>query len=334
MFASATFLISFGALLGKTTLAQLVIIGFIETMIYAVNLYLVITKLEAVDMGGSMVIHTFGALFGLAVSFSMLPKRAGQNSDNRSRYISDQMAFIGTAFLWLYWPSFNAAFAGDRQYRVVLNTVLALTGSTIATFIFSHVLRPHHKLEMIDVCNATLAGGVAVGSSSDLVIGPGSAIVIGFCAGFLSVCVYVYLQPYLEQKIGLSDTCGVQALHAAPGILGAISGAFACESASRDHSLYGDSFDSVFPHGDKQASYQIAALAVTIGMSLVGGYATGLFTKFVTKGRFLSEEQRFHDDNEWVVASGEYDTIPEQEDMHRMYTERQRILAEDKMKEL
>ena len=38
--------------------------------------------------------------------------------------------------------------------------------------------------------NATLAGGVAVGSVADMVIQPWGALLIGFCAGFISVVGY------------------------------------------------------------------------------------------------------------------------------------------------
>ncbi len=47
----------------------------------------------------------------------------------------------------------------------------------------------------------------------DLVIQPWGAILIGIIAGMLSVVGYVYIQPCLEKKIGLYDTCGVNNLH-------------------------------------------------------------------------------------------------------------------------
>jgi ammonia channel protein AmtB len=45
------------------------------------------------------------------------------------------------------------------------------------------MLRPGRKFSMVDIQNATLAGGVAVGSSADLVIEPWGAALVGFVAG-------------------------------------------------------------------------------------------------------------------------------------------------------
>ena len=48
--------------------------------------------------------------------------------------------------------------AGASQHRVVINTVLSLTNSCIGAFLFSKLLRPHYKFDMVDIQNATLAG--------------------------------------------------------------------------------------------------------------------------------------------------------------------------------
>lgn len=72
----------------------------------------------------------------------------------------------------------------------------------------------------VHVQNATLAGGVAVGSAANLYLTPAGALVIGIVTGCVSTVGFAYLQPALERNIGLKDTCGVHNLHGVPGLLG------------------------------------------------------------------------------------------------------------------
>jgi ammonium transporter Rh len=57
--------------------------------------------------------------------------------------------------------------------------------------------------------NATLAGGVAMGSSAALRLSPGGAVAVGLFAGCLSTFGFGWLAGVLEQKLNLGDTCGV-----------------------------------------------------------------------------------------------------------------------------
>ena len=76
-------------------------------------------------------------------------------------------------------------------------------------------------MEMEIMLNATLAGGVAVGSSADLIVSPGIALLVGLLGGILSAVGFAWIGPALSEKIGLCDTCGVNSLHGMPGILAA-----------------------------------------------------------------------------------------------------------------
>jgi ammonium transporter Rh len=309
-FAAGAVLISFGGLLGKVSPVQLVVMVFFELIFYSLNESIGVIEYQAVDMGGSMFVHSFGAYFGLAASFMLSPTEAKGHAKNSASKNSDTFAMIGTLFLWMFWPSFNGALAtGSSQHRVVVNTVLALCSCCVAAFIASNLLRHGHKFDMVDIQNATLAGGVAVGSSADLVIEPWGAILIGMIAGTVSVCGYVHISPWLEEKFGLQDTCGIHNLHGMPGLIGGIGGSIAAATAGEN--AYGQSIGSVFPArggcvddnypGDcrdagSQAAYQMYAVLTTLVISICGGLICG---KIMGLPIFLDEELDLFDDQGW-----------------------------------
>jgi len=295
LFAAGAVMISFGAVLGRTTPMQLLLLAVVEVLFYGFNEWVGAKKLRAVDMGGSMFVHEFGAFFGLAVSAMLRSPPAaktkgggggGAAADNASRYDSDVSAMVGALFLWILWPSFNGALAPtpDSQMRVVVNTVFALCASCVAAFVFSHLTR-RGKFNMVHIQNATLAGGVAIGSSSDLTVGPGGSMLVGTLAGAVSVLGYEYLTPWLERRLGLRDTCGVLNLHGVPGLIGALAGAVSCGAA--DAVVYGLPYEQLFSAGRSPANqwgYQLAAMGVTLGVSVGGGLLAGAALRFTTAG--------------------------------------------------
>ncbi|PNF40087.1 Ammonium transporter Rh type B, partial [Cryptotermes secundus] len=151
--ATAALLISFGAVLGKTTPLQLVIMGLIETAIFSGNEHLGLNVFKAKDSGGSIFVHVFGAYFGLAVSFALghgkiISQGPGLQKEGSS-YNSDIFAMIGTVFLWLFWPSFNSALVdGDDQHRAVINTYLSLTACCVTAFAISSMVSEEKKFDM------------------------------------------------------------------------------------------------------------------------------------------------------------------------------------------
>lgn len=65
----------------------------------------------------------------------------------------------------------------------------------------SAIVSNEHKLDMVHVQNSTLAGGVAVGSVCNLLIGPHGALLIGFISAVVSVFGYRYLSVKNERKV-------------------------------------------------------------------------------------------------------------------------------------
>ncbi|KAJ3448407.1 rh50 isoform b [Anaeramoeba flamelloides] len=304
MFGAATVMISFGAVLGKTTPLQLILIAFFEIIFYSFNIYLSVLRTHATDIGGSMIIHTFGAYFGMGLTTVLTSRRTKEhlkNPDNDATPVSDIFSLIGTIFLWLYWPSFNGALGVPGQrFKVVVNTVMSLCCSCVGSYVWS-VLLNKGKFNAVDVQNATLAGGVAVGTSANLYINPVGAMAIGLIAGSISTIGFNKITPFLEEKIGIHDSCGVHNLHGMPGIIGGISGIIAVYAGTEDHSLYNGVIGNYFPEGDHQPYRQLSALFITLTISFFGGLITGFIIKFLGPNAdkpFSDEEFWFDEEND------------------------------------
>jgi len=258
-----------------------------------------------------MTIHMFGAFFGLAASVFVsrnygnhLNKNNGLYPDElSSSYISDVFSLIGTLFLWVLFPSFNAALAlNGTQYRVVINTVLSLCASTISTFLLSRTF--HRRLFNIrDIQYATLSGGIAIASAHAEVIQPGAALLVGAVAGIVVVIGITITQPWLERRspLRIYDSTGAQNTHGLGGIIGGLGGIVAASVAS--NFIYSENVSGFFPHGHiNQGGFQAAAFGVTLGIALLSGFVTGLplffFQRFIHRDNYW---YFYSDDGEFVV---------------------------------
>jgi ammonium transporter Rh len=281
-FAVAAVLISFGGVLGKFNVAQYMIMGTIELIFYSLNNIVGEQVFHAVDMGGSMYIHTFGAYFGIAVAYMTSSNEAHNHPNNSSNYNSNLIAMIGTIFLWMFWPSFNCALAlGNARHRTIFNTVMSMTGSCIVVFIFGPIFK-RGKFHMEAILNATVAGGVVIGASSDIILSSWASILIGFGGGFISLLGFEVIGPYLASKTGLHDTAGIHNLHGITGFTGGIIGAICAGTVTT--SAFGDSINIIYPKMKErspsiQAGYQLAALGLTLGISIISGIFTGLILR-------------------------------------------------------
>ncbi|CAI9543511.1 unnamed protein product [Staurois parvus] len=308
-FCTGAVLISFGAVLGKTSPFQLIVMTLFEVTLFGINEFIILNIVEAKDAGGSMTIHTFGAYFGLVVSRVLYRPHLDKSRHREgSMYHSDLFAMIGTIYLWMFWPSFNSAVTahGDDQHRTVLNTYYSLAACTLATFAFSSLLNGEGKLDMVHIQNAALAGGVAVGTSAEMMLTPFGAMISGSLAGIVSVLGYKYLTPILDSKLKIQDTCGVHNLHGMPGVLGAMIGSIVAFTATAD--VYGGGMDDVFPliaEGSRtahsQALYQSLALMVALAFALVGGLIVGFILRLPFFGS-PSDAECFDDSLYWEVS--------------------------------
>jgi len=228
-FAAASLLICAGAVLGRLKMGQYLLLGLLFVPFYSLNEWIVLNgglgliTGKVVDTGGSIVIHAFGAIFGLGVAASMTTLKEYETPIECDD-TSDRYSLLGSMVLWVFWPSFCAALVAPADVpRTAVNVILALCGSTIATYFASVRLRG--KISAADIANATLAGGVAIGSTCDLAV-PGTAFAIGILAGVVSTFGFAIIQSRLTDMTKKVDTCGVLYLHGLPGLLGGIAALF------------------------------------------------------------------------------------------------------------
>ena len=228
-FAVASALIAMGAVLGRVRLYQYALLTAILVPLYMINERLVLdgglgfTK-GFVDSAGSIIIHAFGAYFGLGLAVALTSQRQCDVAI-ASDATSDRFSMIGSMVFWLFWPSFCSAVVPIEQFAATaVNTILALCGATASTYLFALILRKG-KVAIGDMANAALAGGVAIGATCNIVSAP-LAVAIGAAAGALCVFGYTVVQPKLQKVFKIVDTCGVHNLHGMPGLVGGLAAIF------------------------------------------------------------------------------------------------------------
>ncbi len=258
-FGAASLLICAGAVLGRLKMAQYLLLGLLFIPFYAFNEWILldggfglIEHGRFIDTGGSIVIHAFGALFGIGVAFSMTTRKEYE-TPVESDDTSDRFSLLGSMMLWVFWPSFCAALVAPSAIpATIVNVIIALCGSTLATYAVSLKLRG--KISVADIANAALAGGVAIGSTCDQV--PVTyAFVIGILAGTLSTVGFAAIQNWFHDLGKKVDTCGVLHLHGLPG-------------------LFGGLVAMVTVKGIHQGA-QITGILVTIVLAIVSGLIVG-----------------------------------------------------------
>ncbi len=278
-FAAASLLIAAGAVLGRLKMHQFILLGILFIPFYMVNEWIVLEngiglmKGAVADTGGSIVIHTFGALFGVSVAISMTTKKELTQSIEVDAN-SDRFSMLGSMVLWIFWPSFCAALVPVEAIpSTVVNVFLALCGSTLITYLLS--LKIRGKINIADIANATLAGGVAIGATCDHAT-HGEAFIIGIVAGAISTIGFAIIKDKQQSFLKAVDTCGVSNLHGLPGIFG---GLIAIPIVS-----------------GLNAGSQLLAISVTLIIAVAGGLLTGkIISLFGRRKQAYTDSEEFED---------------------------------------
>ncbi|MFO0793776.1 MAG: hypothetical protein U0586_06915 [Candidatus Brocadiaceae bacterium] len=280
-FCAASILIATGAFLGRLKMSQYLIMALMFVPSYMLNEWIMldngmglIPKGLLIDTGGSIVIHQFGAYFGLGVIVRMTTGEDFKKWPIESDKQSNQFSMLGSMILWIFWPSFCAAPAPvSLMPTAAVNTILSLCGATLATYVASIMIRK--KIAIEDMANAALAGGVAIGSSCAHTT-PLCSLILGVVAGIVSVIGFAVIQPRVQKALKGIDTCGVHNLHGMPGMLGGLA--------------------AIFIAKDVVPGLQIKGVFITFIIAWITGLAAGTVVSL-----FGYRKQAYEDSVEFII---------------------------------
>ena len=133
------------------------------------------------------------------------------------------------------------------------------------------------RLTTVPVQNATLAGGVSIGATANLITGPFGSLLIGFLAGLISCAGFC--NPLISAEL---DTCGINNLHGMPGIFGGLVSAV---------------LPYLVAHSAANGVNQLIGLVGTLVISGTTGFITG---KII--GALGNPPECFNDETFWDCA--------------------------------
>ena len=342
-FVAGTVLISFGAVIGRVSATQMLVMAVIETIFATANVGVAL-KLGISDPGGSMLIHIFGAAFGLSLA-AVVGDKALAIKDGESKLgttrVQGTFAMIGTLFLFCFWPSFNAAtLLGSAQERAVINTTLAICASALTSFALSRSIHSGLHFDMEHVQNATLAGGVAMGAACNMISNPAGALITGCVAGVVSTYGFSFFSPWLKSAgmtrklpFGITDTCGILNLHFLPGVIGAIASAIAAGGIETPPWTQ-ESIVAEFPlRSNKTAiqagGYQFAFLIITLIISIGSGVMTGYIIKLPFAEPMISDF--YEDAGAWNVPFDDEESPEQDKDIANVLNLREKRILDETM---
>ncbi|KAM4047331.1 RH-like protein isoform 2-T2 [Anomaloglossus baeobatrachus] len=285
-------LISCGAVLGKVNPLQLIVMTILELPLFTANRYIMKEYLMMSNHNTMMHGHIFGAYFGLAMSWAMIPpltgKKASEENEKLTRF-SELFSILGTLFLWMFWPSYNSIMLTNQSQlrNAIYNTFFALATSTVTVFSVSSLLNQKGKFKMAIVRNAILAGGVSSGFIAYMVQYPWISMTLGLISAIVSTIGFTYLQNTMNVITIVHDTCGIHYTFGMPGLLGGIVYTVIILMADLGIGI-----------SSSQALVGVGCILLTLTLSLAGGILTG----FLLTCKLLrppKEWHFFHDQPYW-----------------------------------
>ena len=193
-------------------------------------------------------------------------------------------SMVGTGMLWVGWYGFNAgsAVAADGvASNAFMTTTLAAAVASVAWAVCEVIERG--KASILGYCSGIVAGLVVVTPACGFIT-PTGAIIIGILAGVIPFFAVVKL----KAKLGYDDALDTFGVHAVGGTLGALlTGFLATHDANANLAI---NLKDVVGH--TLWLHQLAAMALTIVMSVIGTAVIAYVVKAVIGLRPAPENER------------------------------------------
>ena len=285
IFISSSVAITYGSVLGKVSILQYLVMAFFEVILVTMNFQLGKEKLELVDTGGAIYVHTFGAVFAISVNVVLFcstkakEKLQRYESLNRSSYFSNITSFLGLLFLFIYLPNFNGVLSMEYKNinRARINTYLSLFGSVVGSLVTSGIVN-QGKIVLEQILYGTLSGGIIISGCCSVCFYLWAALIVGTLSGAIAVALLSKLKPVLIE-LGLRDTCNVLLTHGVFGILGGFISPMFISGLNKEKIGGYKLFIDINRSAERQAGIQVGGLFISIGISFIGGIATGFLMK-------------------------------------------------------
>jgi ammonium transporter Rh len=262
---------------------------------------------------------------------------------NKSSYFSNLTTFLGIIFLFCFFPSFNSALASSdkdietlstlnstanitiyneiefQKQRGRINTYFSLIGSVIASFITSGLFNKGRFI-FEQIFFGSLSGGIIISGCCTVCFDYGAAMIIGTIGSVIIITFLSKIKPFFI-KSGFKDIFNVSVIHGLSGILGAlVTPMFISDFERRffknNNEEYKERFKYIFRDERRsnltQAGIQVGALFITLGVSFVGGIATGYLMKISTCGKinqYFTDIEFFKEEEDNIFDYVESNTL-------------------------
>lgn len=288
MFAMITPALITGAVAGRMRYKALFIfIAFWSLIVYYPMAHMVwgaggfLAEIGSVDFAGGNVVHISSGVTGLVLAMILGRRRGVAHTSYRVHNIP--FVFLGAALLWFGWFGFNAgsALSANGLAAHAFTTTALASGAALLMWMLIDIIK-EGKPTLVGASTGLVVGLVAITPGAGFV--PiWSALIIG--AVVSPICYFC--MNLLKKKLKIDDALDAFGCHGIGGIWGGIAtGVFARSDinpvARWDGLVFGDAHLFLV---------QLAGIAITIAVAVVGTFICVGITRLFTKLRVEPKEE-------------------------------------------